>query len=123
MSATPDLTPMFDLSLVRPRGQVLARADRELKAELVKLRRAAGLTQAQLAERMGVSQQAVHKFERRDSDPKLSTLRRYANAVEAIVDHSVTRDTGQSRSLAALSHWQPDSPRDGQCRSSGTTHG
>lgn len=97
--------PTFDMTLVRPRAQVLARADRQLRAELVALRRAAGLTQRQLADRMGVSQQAVQKLERYDSDPKLSTLRRYANAVEAVVEHRVTPDTGQSAALASPSRW------------------
>ena len=35
---------------------------------------------------MGVTQQAVHKLERHDSDPKPSTVRRYANAVGAVVE-------------------------------------
>lgn len=97
--------PSFDMTLVRPRAQVLAREDRELKAELVAMRRAAGLTQQQLADRMGVSQQAIQKLERYDSDPKMSTVRRYANALEAIVEHRVTRDSGQSAALAAPSRW------------------
>lgn len=107
MSATPPRAapPSFDMTLVRPRAQVLAREDRELKADLVAMRRAAGLTQQQLADRMGVSQQAVQKLERYDSDPKMSTLRRYANAVEAIVEHRVKRDSGQSATLAAPSRW------------------
>lgn len=79
-----------------------------MRTELVALRREAGLTQGDVAERMGVSQQAVSKFERYDSDPKLSTVRRYANAVGALVEHRVERDQGQSIILAAAkSAWMP----------------
>lgn len=90
-----------DFSLVRPRAKVLAREHRELKAKLVKVRRETGLSQADVAERMAVSQQTVSKFEHYGSDPKLSTLRRYANAVGALIEHQVEIDRGQSVQLAA----------------------
>lgn len=94
--------------VVRARAKVLAREHRTMRAELVTLRRDAGLTQGDVAERMGVTQQAVSKFERYDSDPKLSTVRRYANAVGALVEHRVERDQGQSVVLAAArSAWVP----------------
>lgn len=72
-----------------------------MRSELVLLRREAGLSQGDVAERMGISQQAVSKFERYDSDPKLSTVRRYANAVGALITHRVERDQGQSIVLAS----------------------
>lgn len=105
---------MFDLlravatpvNLVRTRSKLLARADRRMRAELIEVRRLNDLTQADVAERMGISQQAVQKFERYDADPKLSTMRRYANAVGAIVEHTVTRDSGQSAMLCADSQWR-----------------
>ena len=50
---------------------------------LVKLRKEVGLTQAQLARRMGVGQSTVSGFETEGSDPRLSTVQRYARAVEA----------------------------------------
>lgn len=90
-----------DFSLVRPRAKLLAREHRELKAKLIKIRRDAGLSQADVADRMDVTQQTVSKFERYDSDPKLSTIRRYANAVGALIEHEVEVDRGQSRYLAA----------------------
>lgn len=40
------------------------------------LRRESGLTQAELAQRMGVSQSAVAKLEREDSNPSVATLQR-----------------------------------------------
>jgi DNA-binding XRE family transcriptional regulator len=94
--------------VIRARAKVLAREHRTMRSELVALRREAGLTQGDVAERMGVTQQAVSKFERYDSDPKLSTVRRYANAVGALVEHRVERDQGQSVVLAsARSAWVP----------------
>ncbi|WP_447943430.1 helix-turn-helix transcriptional regulator [Microbacterium aurum] len=93
-------------NLVRTRSKLLARSDRRMRAELVEVRRMNNLTQADVAEMMGVSQQAVQKLERYDADPKLSTLRRYANAVGAIVEHRVTRDLGQSESLCQDSQWR-----------------
>ncbi len=51
-------------------------------AELLKARQSAGLTQAQLAQRMGVSQPVVARIEgsigSRKHAPSLATLRRYA---------------------------------------------
>lgn len=49
--------------------------------DLAGLRQHAGLTQAQLAARLGISQAAVQKLERQP-DPKLSTLRRFAEALD-----------------------------------------
>lgn len=49
-------------------------------SNLARLRNQKGLTQAELAERMGMSQSDVSKLERR-SDVKVSTLRSYAAAL------------------------------------------
>ncbi len=57
-------------------------AKKELWLQLVEARRAAGLTQAQLAERLGVSQAQVARLERRGYDAhSLSSLRRYVAAL------------------------------------------
>jgi transcriptional regulator with XRE-family HTH domain len=53
----------------------------ELLAELVAERRAAGLSQAEVADRMGTSQPAVARVEAGAVDARLSTLQRYAEAV------------------------------------------
>ncbi|MEJ6554009.1 helix-turn-helix transcriptional regulator [Microbacterium esteraromaticum] len=71
-----------------------------MRRELVQLRRDAGLTQQDVADLMGCTQQAVQKLERYDADPKLSTLRRYSNAVGALVSHEVSRDNGMSLQIA-----------------------
>jgi len=49
--------------------------------QMVEMRRAEGLSQADLAARMSTSQAAVARIESTDSDPRLSTLERYAKAL------------------------------------------
>ena len=53
-------------------------------AALLKARTAAGLTQAEVASRMGVSQPVVARIEaslgKKEHSPSLNTLRRYADA-------------------------------------------
>ena len=53
-------------------------------AALLKARSGAGLTQAEVASRMGVSQPVVARIEaslgKKDHSPSLNTLRRYADA-------------------------------------------
>lgn len=102
----PDVLPALTLRLAKARAKLLAREDRQMKANLIELRQRAGLTQADVAALLGISQQAVNKLERYDSDPKLSTLRRYANAVGALVEHTVVQDIGQSEQLAAAGRWK-----------------
>jgi predicted XRE-type DNA-binding protein len=58
-----------------------ARRRQELMAALVAERRAAGLSQAEVADRMGTSQPAVARVEAGAVDVRLSTLQRYAAAV------------------------------------------
>ena len=105
-SRTEPFLPALNLRLAKARAKVLAREDRQLKADLIGLRQRAGLTQTNVADMLGITQQAVNKLERYDSDPKLSTLRRYANAVGALVEHSVTLDVGQSEKLASAARWK-----------------
>ncbi|MBK8729720.1 MAG: helix-turn-helix transcriptional regulator [Tetrasphaera sp.] len=56
---------------------------------LVGFRRVLGLTQTDVAKRMGVGQSTVSGFETEMSDPRLSTLQRYARAVEARLDVTI----------------------------------
>mgnify|MGYP002716411639 CR=1 FL=1 len=58
--------------------------------ELVKRRIDLGLTQAEVADLLGITPQAVSKYERYDWDPRLSTLERYANAVGAVLRTTVS---------------------------------
>ena len=58
--------------------------------QLVRVRLHRGLTVEAVAERMGIAPDAVvDQMERPDSDPHLSTVRRYAMAVGALVAHDV----------------------------------
>lgn len=57
-------------------------AKSELWIQLVEARQAAGLTQAELAKRLGVSQAQVARIEKRGYDAyTLNTLRRYVQAL------------------------------------------
>ena len=76
----------------RRRAAALAEADEMLHAALLQARRDQGMSQQQVADRLGVTQPTVAAFERYDNDPRLSTVRRYAHAVGVVVSHSVTRD-------------------------------
>ncbi|HZQ57971.1 MAG TPA: helix-turn-helix transcriptional regulator [Acidimicrobiales bacterium] len=53
----------------------------ELASDLVAARVAAGLSQTEVAARMGTSQSAVARLESGDADIRLSTLERYAAAL------------------------------------------
>ena len=64
--------------------------DDALLDALIQRRRELGRTQQEVADRLGITQSAVARFEGGDRDPRLSTLRRYALAVESLVTHSVT---------------------------------
>ena len=68
----------------------LAQADDEMRWALIQARKEAGLSQRDVADMMGVRQPTIAAFESQDDDPRLSTLRRYALAVGASVEHRVT---------------------------------
>ncbi|MGI8983882.1 MAG: helix-turn-helix domain-containing protein [Acidimicrobiales bacterium] len=61
---------------------------RELARQLADGRREAGLTQSELAKRMGTSQGQVTRFES-GADTRLSTVARYAAAIGMRVEWSV----------------------------------
>lgn len=86
----------------RERAKALALSDMRLLRALVDLRRSRGLTQAQVAEALGVSQQAVSAFEQLQADPRMSTVRQYAHAVGALIGHEVRLDSGAPDDLEWL---------------------
>lgn len=90
LASTPAPLPTFE-QLVELASQ-LAEADERLLYELIKARKDASLSQRDVALRLGITQPAIAKFERHDSDPRLSTVRRYAVAVGARIEHSVNCD-------------------------------
>jgi transcriptional regulator with XRE-family HTH domain len=70
-------------------GDLSARR-KELAGELVTLRQAAGLSQTEVAARMGTSQSAVARLESGAGDLRLSSLERYAAALGRQIDWKLT---------------------------------
>ena len=83
--------PEFREHLIR-HADSLVQSDTHYLDQLVAIRKSSGLSITELADRMGVSKDTVVRFERYDANPKLSTIRRYALAVGAIVRHTVIED-------------------------------
>ena len=110
-------TPQYQPSVGLSRDELVERvadlvvSDEELLYALIEARKAAGLTQRQVAEILGVKQPTVAKFEHHDSDPKLSTIRRYALAVGAHVRHEVLPAEQMSDPLLAWTGRESGSAR------------
>ncbi len=68
---------------ILPGFREMAASHRDLVSELVARRRAAGLSQHEVAARMGTSQPAVARLEAGAVDARMSTVQRYAAAVGA----------------------------------------
>lgn len=66
---------------VLPGFREIAQRRRQVIDELAGVRRAAGLSQTEVAARMGTSQSVVARLESGHIDARLSTLQRYAMAV------------------------------------------
>ena len=88
------MTSVSDVSLER-RADLLVDARDRLLEDLVSLRREHKLSQQTVAERMGVSQPTVAAFERYDANPTVSSIIRYAMAVDALLDIKVVDDCGE----------------------------
>ena len=87
------MTSVSDESLER-RADLLVDARDRLLEGLVRLRKEHKLSQQTVAERMGVSQPTVAAFERYDANPTVSSIIRYAMAVNALLDIKVVDDCG-----------------------------
>lgn len=74
-------------------AESLVNADGDLLDQLISLRKVPGLSHQNVADRMGISAEAVARIEG-ERDAYLSPLRRYACAVGARVEHSVVADGG-----------------------------
>jgi predicted transcriptional regulator len=68
---------------VFPGFKEIAERRRTVTGQLVSLRRELGLSQTEVAGRMGTSQSAVARFEAGDLDARLSTVERYTEALGA----------------------------------------
>jgi predicted transcriptional regulator len=69
-----------------PGFREMAARRQALADELAERRVTLGLTQTEVAARMGTSQSAVARIESGQSDVRLSTLERYAAAVGYVID-------------------------------------
>lgn len=63
---------------------------RQAIAELAARRRATGLSQTDIAARMGTSQSAIARLETGDGDVRATTLERYAAAIGCEIDWFVS---------------------------------
>lgn len=80
---------------VLPGFREVAARRRRLALDLVAQRTGLGLTQTEVAARMGTSQSAVARVEAGGSDVRLSTVERYAAAVGYVVEWRLAqRPTG-----------------------------
>jgi predicted XRE-type DNA-binding protein len=84
----------------------MAAGRRRLVADLTTRRRVAGLSQTQVAARMGTSQSAVARLESGDANVRASTLERYAAAIGSQI-------AWQARHQAEVGGAQPGSRPDG----------
>lgn len=82
-------------------AEELVRADFAWVDQLVKLRKEHGLSQVEVAKIMGRTQSVVSDIETMSSDPRLSTLRRYALAIGAAVKHRVFQSASPHPLIAA----------------------
>ncbi|MFL6162712.1 MAG: helix-turn-helix domain-containing protein [Jatrophihabitantaceae bacterium] len=86
---TDDLSAFMDEQVATNTAYREALEDvRELHAildRLIALRSELGISQREVARRMGVRQPTVSQFENESSDPRISTLQRYARALNARV--------------------------------------
>lgn len=99
------LEEMLGIDPERPEdrhARALVVADDELIRDLVELREREGLSQADVARRMGVDPSAVSRIETGTRDLRQSTLRRYAYAVGAVVHHQVRSAARERRAEAVL---------------------
>lgn len=74
---------------VFPGFDALAEDADALIADLVELRRKRGLSQTDIAERMGTSQSALARVESGRSDVRLSTVARYAEALDVELNFAI----------------------------------
>lgn len=75
-------------------GISLTRAGRRLIRDLVRARQQCGFTSKQLADAIGIHKSGITRFEQQDTSPRLDTVLRYAQAVNANVNFSVEPVSG-----------------------------
>lgn len=95
-----------DIKKPRPKAAQQAHDDEarisEFRAIVYRVRTEAGLTQAELAERMGTTQSAIARMEGGGTRPSLDTLERLAAAVGQELVVGVGEGLSSNRSIAKL---------------------
>ena len=84
-----------------PRLLAEARERRSKLRALAQLRNAKGLTQSQVAARMRTTQAVVARIESGEVDTKLSTLERYARAIDAAFTWTIVPESADNQKEAA----------------------
>lgn len=103
-----DHTSWNDMNKQRPLSKAAQAAYEDearisaFRAMAHRLRTDAGLTQAELAERMGTTQSAIARMEGGGSRPTLETLERLAKAVGAELVVGVGDNLSDNRSIAKM---------------------
>jgi transcriptional regulator with XRE-family HTH domain len=85
-----------DGASVFPGFREMSQSRRRLLGELVAHRRELGLSQAEVAARMGTSQSAIARLEAQAADLRLSTLERYAAALDRTIEWRVAPSSPSS---------------------------
>lgn len=91
------MTPERRHPPVFPGFRDMAERRRAFVDGLVSKRLALGLTQTEVAARMGTSQSAVARLESCAADVRISTLERYAAALECSLELQLSAGTGHDR--------------------------
>jgi len=80
-----------DLNDIDELAERLVESHSNLLDELVLVRKQKGLTQEVIGERMGINTLVVEAFENEDSNPTLSSIRRYALAIGVGINYKVDK--------------------------------
>ncbi|WP_159612695.1 helix-turn-helix transcriptional regulator [Glutamicibacter sp. JC586] len=92
MSSNTEWPHLSAPEAVRARSKSLSQSHRRMISDLVDVRIGRGMTQGDVAAVLGVTRQRVSKMEQYDSNPRLESIRKYANAVGARIESRVSTD-------------------------------
>ena len=67
------------------------------------LRKARGMSQQQLADAIGVTQQAIHQYENNKIEPDIENLKRLADALSTSVDYLINHRPSTQESYTIIS--------------------
>lgn len=67
--------------------------DWQLISDLVEIRKKLGIEQADIAQKMSVSQSTISRFESGQTNPTQQTIRRYARIVGVSIEYQLVLDT------------------------------